>query len=131
MEDFLRKKPKNGKFRREPTEELIKYCIDVFNSYNLKYEIREHPCMFWIWNKEGKKYAYYYTTDMWTTADPNIIIHYKDLVHFKSKNLEDFLKRFLFKNLDTDSDYKEKYRLKQGKKLDDLIKSLDDVLPNL
>ena len=75
-------------FRRDTNEDLDfveNYLIDK----NIPYELRTGATLMYIYNKDGKRYAYYWTTGRWSVE--NAIAK----GHYHSKGIDDFVNRFL------------------------------------
>jgi hypothetical protein len=86
---YVRTNSKGEKIFRKDTNESLDFVTKFLEDRNIEYETRIGGSLIYIYNDEGKCYAYYWTTGRWSAH--RAIAH----KHYRSDGIEDFVSRFL------------------------------------
>jgi len=101
----------------------FKHAIEVFESHNLEYDVKEGAAMIWVQGRSGKVYSYYPTTHRWAPRS----LRGK---HYRAKSTEDFLERFVFRGDERKESYakvlKTTFRLDHEATMSDLVNYIWD-----
>jgi len=86
---YSRTNSKGEVILRRDTEEDLAFVIKYLNDNKITFEYIDSATMFYVENKAGVMYAYYYTTGRWAIKSRNRQKHYQ------SMGIADFVDRFL------------------------------------
>ena len=96
---YVRTNSKGVRIYRRDTNESLDYVTKFLEDRNIDYETRIGGSLIYIYNDEGKCYAYYWTTGRWSAH--KAITH----KHYSSKGIEDFTDRFLNNKKETTNEH--------------------------
>lgn len=88
---YVRTNSKGKRIFRRDTEESLEFVEQYLTEKKIPYELREGATLMYIFNRDGRRYAYYWTTGRWS-ADNAIVDE-----HYHSNGINDFVTRFLNK----------------------------------
>jgi hypothetical protein len=91
---YARTNSKGDVILRRDTEEDVDFVIAYLKGKDIPFEYIDSASLFFIENRAGVKYAYYYTTGRWAIKSRNRKEHYR------SNGIDDFVSRFLNKFAD-------------------------------
>ena len=97
---YARTNSKGERIFRRDTNESLEYVTKFLEDKGIEYETRIGGSLIYIYNDDGKCYAYYWTTGRWSA--------HKAIApkHYCSNGIEDFVTRFLYnKRKTTDRDW--------------------------
>ena len=86
---YVRTNSKGKAIFRRDTNEDLDFVEKYLSERNIDYDLRLGATLMYIFNNEGKRYAYYWTTGRWSAE--NAITD----KHYNSKGIDDFVSRFL------------------------------------
>jgi|14BtaG_2_1085337.scaffolds.fasta_scaffold01868_13 hypoxanthine phosphoribosyltransferase len=91
---------KGDKVFRRDTDESLEFVVEYLEGKGLEYEVREGAKMLWIYASNNQTYSYYYTTGRWA---PYCKRGYPKK-HYMSKGINDFITRYVEKDVQNDKD---------------------------
>ena len=106
------------KFKHDVNETLSEVLKYLDSLEGVEYTLKEGATMLWVFYS-GQRYAYYYTTGRWSPW----IERGLPSRHYRSRNIKDFMERFVFAKVNKQKEYQVKNEtVKSVKKLLDKVK---------
>jgi len=96
---YARTNSKGEKIFRRDTNESLDFVTKFLEDRNIEYETRVGGSLIYIYNDDGKCYAYYWTTGRWSA---HRAITNK---HYRSNGIEDFVSRFLYNKKEANNEH--------------------------
>ncbi len=113
---YARTNSKGEVILRRDTEEDLTFVMEYLNENKIPFEYIDSATMFYIENRAGVRYAYYYTTGRWAIKSRNRKKHYQ------SKGIADFVDRFLNKYADEQIEQHKIWAEERKKKREEYFK---------
>jgi hypothetical protein len=88
---YVRTNSKGKRIFRRDTNEDLEFVEKYLSERKIPYELRTGATLIYIFNRDGRRYAYYWTTGRWSAE--NAIVD----EHYHSRGIDDFVCRFLNK----------------------------------
>lgn len=113
---YARTNSKGEVILRRDTEEDLTFVMEYLNENKIPFEYIDSATMFYIKNRAGVRYTYYYTTGRWAIKSRNRQKHYQ------SKGIADFVDRFLNKYADEQIEQHKIWAEEKEKKREEYFK---------